>query len=170
MCHITLDKKIHLCYTLIMKTNSKEYYGSFKIWNKCGYPCIYINAKDIYLHVYIWELQNGSKPKKYDIHHIDFNKENYNIDNLLLVTLSEHRRYHSGWIRKNNIWVKKPCNKCHSIMKLKYFYYSKTRKIESALCKKCHNEVIIKRNKDPKYRENKLKYYKEYYRRKHGII
>jgi len=148
-----------------METNDIKYYENFKIWFKCEYPCIYIDGKDIYLHVYIWEKKYGNKPKGYEVHHIDFNKNNYDIKNLILVTLSDHRRYHAGWIKENNIWIKKPCNNCKKILPLSNFYYVKTRKIQSALCKKCHNDIIIKRNHMPENREKKLQYYRDYHKK-----
>ena len=46
------------------------------------------------LHVVVWEHFNGPKPEGYDIHHIDGDKDNNEIDNLFCITSSEHRRYH----------------------------------------------------------------------------
>ena len=46
------------------------------------------------LHVVVWEHFNGPKPEGYDIHHIDGDKDNNEIDNLFCITRIEHRRYH----------------------------------------------------------------------------
>lgn len=46
------------------------------------------------LHNHVWEKHNGKMPKGYEIHHIDNNKLNNNIDNLMLVTPSEHAKIH----------------------------------------------------------------------------
>jgi len=144
-------------------------YEKFKVWySHKGYPLIWISGKEVKLHVYIWEKTNGSKPKGCDVHHKDNDKGNFVLNNLELVTFSEHRRIHAGWIRENGKWIKKPCNDCNKILPLKDFYYVKTRKIESALCKECHNEVIKKRNSTPEMKV-KLKVYKrEYYRKNYG--
>ena len=141
----------------------------FGIWHdKKGYAQIYINGKDTKLHVYIWEKENGPKPKGYEIHHKDLDKSNYDISNLELLKLSDHRRIHAGWIKNNGIWIAKPCNRCEKTLPLGDFYYVNTRKIESALCRKCHNEVITERNVSPENRQ-KLKVYKrEYYRTHYG--
>ena len=67
--------------------------------NKNGYyEC---TTKDrLMLHNYIWEKYNCKKiPNGFEIHHIDFNKTNNDISNLLLVTPSEHTKIHS--IAKN---------------------------------------------------------------------
>ena len=62
--------------------------------NKNGYyEC---TTKDrLMLHNYNWEKINGKIPKGYEIHHIDLNKLNNNIENLKLVTPSEHTKIHS---------------------------------------------------------------------------
>lgn len=147
--------------------NTISNYEGFKIWyDKKGYPLIYINGKEIKLHVYIWEKANGSKPTKHDIHHKDEDKSNYNLENLELVTYSEHRRIHAGWIRKGGKWIKKPCNKCNRILPLKDFYYVKTRKIESNFCKTCHKAIISERNKRPENIDKIRRYKHNYYRRK----
>ena len=44
---------------------------------------------------YIWEINNGPIPKGIHIHHIDGNHNNHSIDNLAMVTPSEHHRWHN---------------------------------------------------------------------------
>ena len=147
----------------------EEKYGKFKIWyNHKGYPCIWVDGKEIKLHVYIWEKINGNKPKEYEIHHKDFNKSNYLLENLELMTHSDHKRIHSGWVRENGKWIKKLCNRCGRLLDLNKFYFIRTRKIESALCKDCHNKVMKERNQRP---ENIIKlrtYKRDYYRSHYG--
>lgn len=56
----------------------------------------YSNNKEGLLHRYIWEHHNGCKiPEGYVIHHKDHNKENNDISNLILMSLSEHTSYHT---------------------------------------------------------------------------
>lgn len=46
------------------------------------------------LHVYVWEYHNGTIPEGYQVHHIDHNKSNNEIDNLQILTNSEHQSLH----------------------------------------------------------------------------
>lgn len=47
------------------------------------------------LHNHNWEKINGKIPIGYEIHHVDFNKINNSIENLQLVTPSEHTKIHA---------------------------------------------------------------------------
>ena len=47
------------------------------------------------LHRYIYEKYYGEIPKNCEIHHIDKNKDNNEIENLQLITKSEHRKLHA---------------------------------------------------------------------------
>lgn len=51
-----------------------------------------------HLHRYVWEQHNGEIPKGYEIHHVDFNTLNNDIENLQMVTIKEHKEIH-----RNNI-------------------------------------------------------------------
>lgn len=113
-----------------------------------GYPCIRVRRKEYKVHVLIWESKFGKKPNGYEIHHKDQDKSNYDIENLELMTPTNHRRLHAGWIRTNNVWTHKHCNKCNEVLPLNDFYYVKTRSIESALWGK-FNEPIKTVTKKP---------------------
>lgn len=60
------------------------------------------------LHRYIWEKHNGKIQDGFDIHHIDNNKTNNNINNLECLLKSEHTRLHSPHHNqyKNNETIK----------------------------------------------------------------
>ena len=62
--------------------------------NRDGYyEC---TTKDrLMLHNYNWEKVNGKIPEGYEIHHKDFVKINNDVDNLQLVTPSEHTKIHA---------------------------------------------------------------------------
>lgn len=47
------------------------------------------------LHSDIWIFHKGNIPKGSDIHHIDNNKCNNNIENLVMITKEQHGRIHS---------------------------------------------------------------------------
>lgn len=55
----------------------------------------YYQRKGKRLHCVVWEHYNGKIPKGYQIHHIDGDRYNNNIENLELVSRSEHARYHA---------------------------------------------------------------------------
>ena len=48
----------------------------------------------IRLHTYVWEKHNGPVPEGYDIHHIDHDKSNNDIENLVAIPESEHHKLH----------------------------------------------------------------------------
>lgn len=45
-------------------------------------------------HVWVWEYHNGKRPKGFHIHHRDQNKSNNSIENLELLSPSEHSKIH----------------------------------------------------------------------------
>ena len=47
------------------------------------------------LHRFVWEENNGVIPNGYEIHHIDFNKSNNHISNLIMLSKKEHLEIHS---------------------------------------------------------------------------
>jgi len=102
-----------------------------------GYKLIWLDGKDVKIHVYVWEKANGAKPAGHEIHHLDYDKGNYRLENLQLVSHSDHQRIHAGWIKTNGEWTHKPCTDCLNVYPLDNFY---TRKgyTPTAKCKKCH--------------------------------
>ncbi len=146
----------------IKGTNGNTYEG-FGVWyDKKGYPTIWINGKNIKLHVYVWEKVNGEKPKGYDIHHKDFNKKNYKIENLELMIQSDHFRIHAGWIREGGMWTKKPCKECKKLLNLNKFYQRKGMTPDNN-CIECR-KIIWKRQNTKEYKEKRKQYMKEYYK------
>lgn len=53
------------------------------------------HAKKQYEHRIIWEKYYGKIPEGYIVHHIDGNKLNNNIENLQLMTETEHAKRHA---------------------------------------------------------------------------
>lgn len=57
----------------------------------------YLNSTNrIRLHRYVWEQTHGKIPKGYHIHHIDGDKSNNDISNLMMLTPTEHLSYHGN--------------------------------------------------------------------------
>ena len=64
--------------------------------DKSGY---YRNSKSHKrLHRAVYEYHHGKIPVGYDVHHIDFDKANNAVSNLMLLTWIEHRRVHGECI------------------------------------------------------------------------
>lgn len=88
------------------QTNS----GSFKKgqipWNKQGKTKyergerMTFNGKTIYCHRHIWESNFGKIPKGMVIHHIDGNTKNNSIENLRLMTQSDHLKLHHSELKE----------------------------------------------------------------------
>ena len=74
-----------------MKTIILDGYKFTKTGNKKYH---YNSTLRKYLHQYIWEKENGSIPKGYEIHHIDQNTDNNSIENLCLLSIKEHQEIH----------------------------------------------------------------------------
>jgi rubrerythrin len=61
------------------------------------------------LHRYLYEREYGELPDEVDVHHIDHDKENNTIENLMALERSEHQRLHGAemsderrdWAREN---------------------------------------------------------------------
>ena len=54
--------------------------------------------KLVRLHVYVWERHNGPVPKGHQIHHIDHNPDNNEIENLQLMSKADHLKYHAALV------------------------------------------------------------------------
>lgn len=129
-----------------------EMFEGFPIWyDQKGYPLIHVNGKDIKVHVFVWERQHGTKPHGFDIHHKDHNKGNFDLQNLELLSGSDHRRVHAGWVKQDGKWIAKPCGDCKQILPLDAFYERRTANTPSSRCKECHkkwsNNRIVSKEK-----------------------
>lgn len=110
-------------------------------YNRFGYPCVKIKGKHIILHVFVWELENGKKPKGFEIHHKDFDKRNFMPANLELLRASDHRRLHFGWVKNGDTWTHKPCSECGEVLPLGYFY-SNGHGSPGNCCKECNKAKV----------------------------
>ena len=70
---------------------------SFRRDKKTGY---YLSSRKIgkarmRLHVYVWSSHNGAVPQGWYVHHVDENKSNNDISNLVLMTKNAHSKLHT---------------------------------------------------------------------------
>jgi hypothetical protein len=73
----------------IIFDNSKFYLASDGYWRN--------SIKSNYmLHQAVWEKHNGKIPQFFDIHHIDGNKSNNDIKNLIAIKHSEHTKINAS--------------------------------------------------------------------------
>lgn len=103
-------------------------------------------------HNMVWEEYNGTIPKGMQVHHIDHNKLNNDINNLKLVDSLTHKRIHSGCIEKEGI-LYKPCRKCNELKPIDNYY---KRKVGiSPWCKECCVKNAVENKKRRKLNGNK---------------
>jgi hypothetical protein len=106
-----------------------------------GYEMLQIGGngqKYVRLHEVIWEQANGRpKPSTCDIHHINGVKDDNDIDNLVLLSKTDHKRVHAGWIMgSDGTWVAKPCFDCKKMLPMEDFYAGRPGG-KSSRCKRC---------------------------------
>lgn len=97
---------------------------------KNGYRAMTVMNKRTYEHIIVWEKHNGEIPKGFHIHHKNGDKLDNRIDNLEMMSASEHTRLHAI---KNKLGHDSPSKE--------------TRKKLSDFNKKCSDEDIIKLHK-----------------------
>lgn len=133
-----------------------------------GYPRIYVGGHMIAIHRFVWEQAHGSLPAGHVVHHKDGDVANYRLDNLLLLTQSDHMRIHLGWVRENGAWIAKPCSRCGKLLSTDMFYVR--RGVPTGFCKHCHSKDTAehRRRQDPKARDAIYQRFRE--RRRLGLV
>lgn len=114
-------------------------------------------------HILEWEKYNGKKPVGMQIHHKDNNKKNWKLDNLELLSQSDHFKLHAGWIRENGIWILKPCKDCKKLLPLVEFYQRKGL-TPSQRCIKCSAPYFKDKSLAKGFKEKRKLYMKNYYK------
>ena len=142
-----------------------------------------INGKRYRLHRYIYQKYYGEIPKGYDIHHIDHNKDNNEIENLQLLTSTKHKSIHGKEVteeqrefyRKNMNekarpkaieWHKSPEGREWHKKQYKISLANKERMIKKFICKNCGKEYETINTGSNKFCSNNCK---SAYRKKIGI-
>lgn len=86
-----------------MKAPKFQYFDGLKFTrdDSTGY---YLNSTNrIRMHRYVWEYYFGPIPPGKEIHHMDHDKANNNIDNLLPLNRFDHLSYHGAEAGKRNV-------------------------------------------------------------------
>lgn len=110
-----------------------------------GYPRFWLK-KLVMVHRYVYEREHGPIPAGMDIHHKDFNKLNWALDNLVLLTHPEHMEIHrrQGLIEKGiNPDTHAYCWRCRSVKVLADFASDSSRGDGKARqCKTCSSQHL----------------------------
>lgn len=153
---------------------------SFRRDKRTGY---FLNAKTHKrLHIYVWEYYNGKIPKGHHIHHKDFDKNNNELENLELLSASEHQKLHGeSWskeryeqqtkiLKEKAVPKATEWHKSESGHKWHKEHYEQTKdklhKKDDFVCLNCGNAFTAEISGQNKFCSNKCK---SAYRRKSGV-
>ena len=107
------------------------------------------------LHRYVWRFYNGDIPDGYNVHHVDEDKANNEIENLLLLPKGEHSSLHGNerWKREPDKMIENlienaiPASKAwHASEEGRKWHSSHSRQIidnlkpQTYICEYCHKE------------------------------
>ena len=73
--------------------------NTYPVWkNGKGYACVSMTEngyqKAYLLHRLVWEMEHGPVPNGYELHHLDHDKGNWRLDNLMMVDRQTHQELH----------------------------------------------------------------------------
>lgn len=140
----------HICYNTYMARKKHirhsrgyvlEYRPKHPFCNFWGY---------VPVHRLVLENKYGVilNPKESEVHHKNGDKTDNRIENLELLSSSDHSRTHAGWTKKEGVWYKN-CNECKKLLEVceKNFYRRKTGRVGKwvPFCKTCSSTTIKRR-------------------------
>lgn len=124
----------------------------------------------------MWQKYNGEKPKNLQIHHIDKNKDNNEIENLVLLTQEEHSLCHKDYSEERKqqcrIFLNKirdkasDWHKSEEGRKWHSLHAKEPKKPKKLICANCGKEFLGYAKKENNFCSNNCK---SAFRRKSGI-
>lgn len=105
-------------------------------------------------HVIAWESVNGTVPAGYQVHHINGDKQDNRLGNLLLVDAVTHKRLHSGCELRDGVWWK-PCHVCRALKPVGAadWYLSPQGWPLYGRCRPCHVGKVVESKRLRKVRQ-----------------
>lgn len=146
-------------YNLHIKLKIQKSNG-YMYFNDKNHPLAIGNSGKVYYHRHVMSLYLGRWLKSGEIiHHIDGNKINNNIDNLIIVDNVEHLRIHNSYLKERK------CITCNNT----YIPSSNKRKYCSVKCYRIGSRKVVNRpNKEELLVEIKL-YSLNFLGKKYGV-
>lgn len=109
------------CYGNSKKEKLIDKSGYILIHVPAGTPNSFKNSEGDYRireHRYKMQKKLGRPLKKWElVHHINENKSDNRVSNLMLVNSKIHHRIHRGWKKIKNKWFK-PCSGCKKLLEV----------------------------------------------------
>lgn len=96
-------------------------------------------------HVIAYEAANGPVPAGYQLHHVNGDKQDNRLANLILVDPTTHKRIHSGCELRDGEWWK-PCRPCGQLKPVgrEHWYLSREGWPLYGRCRACHIGIVVK--------------------------
>jgi hypothetical protein len=95
-------------------------------------------------HNWIWEQAYGPIPSGWQVHHVNEDKQDNRLENLRLVSPTEHKRLHGGCELRDGVWWK-PCKLCgeRKPITAEYWYLSPEGWPQYGRCRPCHIAKVV---------------------------